>query len=127
VIAAASSIIAASGAVAAYAATESGSGSRGSGIYGRVLLGPPCPIALERPTCSDRPLRASFAVSRASGGKRVATVRSGQDGRFRRAIEPGIYRLNPRPTGRAIGTPVKVRVPAGQYVRVTIRYHANNR
>jgi hypothetical protein len=113
--------------VAAYAATESGSGSNGSGIYGRVLLGPPCPIALERPTCSDRPLRASFTVSRASGGKRVATVRSGREGRFRKALQPGSYRLDPRPTGSAVGTPVKVRVRAGQYVRVTVRYHSTNR
>ena len=126
-LAAASAVVAASGAVAAYAATESGGGSSGSGIYGRVLLGPPCPIALERPTCSDRPLRASFAVVRTPAGKRVATVRAGRDGRFRKALDPGTYRLNPRPMGGAFGTPVKVRVPSGRYVQITVRYHASNR
>jgi hypothetical protein len=127
VLAAASSVIAASGAVAAYAATESGNGSSESGVYGRVLLGPPCPVALERPTCADRPLRASFAVIRSRDGKRTASVRSGKDGRFRKALEPGAYRLDPRPTGSAVGTPVKVRVPADRYVRVTVRYHPSNR
>jgi hypothetical protein len=127
VLAAASSVIAASGAVAAYAATESGGGASGSGIYGRVLLGPPCPVALERPTCADRPLRASFVVTRGPGGRRVASVRSGRDGRFRKALGPGRYRLNPHPTGSAVGIPVQVRVPAGRYVRVTVRYHSVNR
>ena len=126
-LAAASSVIAASGAVAAYAATESGSGSSGSGVYGRVLLGPPCPVALERPTCADRPLSAAFAVIRTPDGKRVASVRSGKNGRFSKALEPGTYRLRPRATGSAVGTPVKVRVPSDRYVRVNLRYHSIDR
>ena len=61
---------------------------------------------------------------RADSGRRVATLRSDENGRFRRALPPGRYRLKPQRVGNASGTPVTVRVHPDRYTRVTIRYRA---
>ena len=112
------------GAVAAPAgAGPSGSGSA-AGIFGRVLLGPPCPVSLEVQTCREHPLRARIAVIRTASGRRVATLQSDENGRFRRALPPGRYRLTPQRVGSAKGTPITVRVHPDRYTRVTIRYRA---
>jgi hypothetical protein len=114
-------------ALAAVAYASSGSSGPSSGIYGRVLLGPPCPVSLERQLCQERPLEATIAVLRAASGKPMATVRSARDGRFRKALRPGTYRLVPRPTGSADAAARTVRVPADRFVRVTVRYRSTDR
>lgn len=109
-------------ALAAYAGAFPGGSGSASGVYGRVVLGPPCPVSLEAPTCKERPLRAEIAVVRVASGRRVATLRSGDDGRFRRALAPGSYRLEPQPVGRASGARKTIRVHALRYTQVTLRY-----
>lgn len=113
-------------ALAAVAYAASGSSGASSGIYGRVLLGPPCPVSLERQLCQERPLEATIAV-RAPSGKPIAIVRSGRDGRFRKALPPGTYRLEPRRTGSADAAARTVRVRADGFVRVSVRYHSTDR
>ena len=122
---AAAVVAAAALAVAVYA--SSGSGSSSSGIYGRVLLGPPCPVSLEVPRCHVRPLRATVAVMQRQSGTRVATLRSGKDGRFRHALSPGSYRLEPRPASGAYAPALTVRVPVDQFVQLTVRYRTRKR
>ena len=58
-----------------------------SGIRGRVLIGPMCPVVQEGIPCLDQPLVATIRVRR-PGGKLVATVHSGKDGRFRSTSLP---------------------------------------
>lgn len=124
---AAAGIVAVALAAAAYAYAASGSAS--SGIFGRAVLGGPCPVSLEiPPSCGERPIRATIAVMRrGSAPKRVATLRSGRAGRFRSELPPGKYRLVPRPVGDAYAAPLNVSVPAGSFLRVNVRYRARNR
>lgn len=117
-------IAAVGAAVAPYGGAAPGGSGSASGIYGRVVLGAPCPVALEAPTCKERPLRAKIAVIRVVSGRRVATLRSGGDGRFRRALAPGFYRLEPQPVGGATGARTTLRVHRDRYTQVTLRYRS---
>ena len=101
------------------------SGRFRSGIFGRVLVGPPCPVSELPVNCREHPLRASIAVRRA--GKRVTTMRSNAKGRFRHGLRPGTYRLVPRQTRHASASARSVRVRAGEFASVTVRYHSNGR
>ena len=118
---------AATAAAALAVAVHASPASSSSGIYGRVVLGPPCPVSLEVPRCPVKPLSAKVAVMRRGSNTRVATLHSGKNGRFRRALPPGSYRLEPRPTGSAYAAALSVRVPAGSFVQVTVRYHMRKR
>jgi hypothetical protein len=120
----ATGIVGVAAAVVAYGGSRPGAAESASGIYGRVVLGAPCPVALEAPTCKERPLRAKIAVIRIVSGRRVATLRSGDDGRFRRALAPGSYRLEPQPVGGATGARTTIRVHRDRYTQVTLRYRS---
>ena len=125
---AAAGILAVALAAVAYAFASSGSKSS-SGVFGRAVVGGPCPVSLEvQLRCSERPIRATIAVmERGSSPKRVATLHSNRAGRFRGALAAGKYRLVPHPFGSAHAAPINVEVPADQFVRVNVRYRASNR
>ena len=117
-------VVAVASAAAAYGFATSGSPA--SGVFGRAMLGGPCPVSLEiQVSCSEHPVRATIRVMR--GSKRVATVRSGRAGRFRTGLAAGKYRLVPQPVGSAHAAPLSVQVPAGSFTRVNVRYRATNR
>ena len=113
----------------AYASSGGGPGATSSGIFGRAVLGGPCPVSLEvQMACREQPIRATIVVMRGRApAKRVATLHSDRGGRFRAALAPGKYRLVPRPAGSAYAPPRDVRVPNGSFVRVNVRYRASNR
>jgi hypothetical protein len=77
--------------------------------------------------CRDHPLKATIAVLRGAAGKRIAIVRSGADGHFRKALAPGTYRLVPAPTAGARAAALTVRVPADHFLRLTVRYRSADR
>ena len=98
-----------------------------SGIAGRVVAGPTCPV--ERvppdPRCAPRPLAARLRIRR-TGGSTGRVVRSGSDGRFRVSLRPGRYILTPlaqpgSPFPRP-GPAQTVTVRAGLFTRVTVTY-----
>jgi hypothetical protein len=110
-------------ALVAYAYASSGSPSSSSGVFGRAVVGGPCPVSLEvELPCAERPLRATIAVTRVGSRRRAATLRSGGNGRFRTALPPGTYRLDPRPVGSAHARPMTIRVRPDRYVRITVGY-----
>ena len=101
---------------------------RGSGIAGRVVAGPTCPV--ERvppdPQCQPRPLAASLRIHPAGKHSPVDTVRSGSDGRFSIHLAPGVYVVKPlarsgSPLPRP-PAPSQVRVRVGRFTHVTITY-----
>ncbi|MFZ0091306.1 MAG: hypothetical protein WAL63_17485 [Solirubrobacteraceae bacterium] len=98
-----------------------------SGIRGRVLYGPTCPV--QRPGFScERPYQGSIAIRREPTGTLVMHVRSGAGGRFTAYLAPGAYLLVPRdgrPYPRARGQAVSVRRDA--FTAVTIRYDSGVR
>jgi hypothetical protein len=101
-------------------ARSSAAGEGDSGIAGRVVVGPSCPVEVANSPCPDRPLATDLEIVR--GSEVVASVRSGDDGRFRVALDPGSYTIRPKasdgpfPTGQA----VNVTVPPHTFVSVTV-------
>ncbi len=94
-----------------------------SGLSGRVLIGPACPIAGAGQTCF-RPYKATIAIRTAGSGRLVAKVRSSANGRFRIALVPGKYRLIPqtgRPYPRASAQTATVR--RDRYTSVVVYYN----
>jgi len=92
------------------------------GIAGIVLLGPQCPVqTLENP-CPDLPYQAWINV-RNSGGGFVTRIRSGEDGRFRVGLRPGLYVLDPM-SGDPFPTAgdQEVEVEEGVYTEVTVSF-----
>jgi hypothetical protein len=93
-------------------------------VTGVVLLGPQCPVEVEGSPCPDQPVAAELRVLEAGSNDVVATVRSGDDGRFRVALPPGSYVIeslpptpgNPFPFAK----PVDVTVRAGLFTEVTV-------
>jgi hypothetical protein len=93
-----------------------GSTGRDSGISGLVTLGPLCPVERADSPCPDKPIAARNQVKDAAGDV-VATVSSGDDGRFAVSLAPGRYVLQglaPTP-----GSPF----PIGSTVTATVRPH----
>jgi hypothetical protein len=91
-----------------------------SGIEGRVLLGPQCPVVSEATPCPDEPV-ATQVVVMSRDGEEVARGRSGSDGRFRIALDPGSYVVQAMVAGNALfAKPVDVTVTSGQYVNVIV-------
>jgi hypothetical protein len=65
------------------------------GIEGIVLSGPQCPVQTVENPCPDLPYEAWIEVRRAGGGS-VTRIRSGENGRFRVGLRPGLYVLDPK-------------------------------
>jgi hypothetical protein len=98
-----------------------------SGIRGRVLYGPTCPVQRPGQSC-ERPYQASIAIRHEHTGTLVMRVRSGADGRFTVYLTPGSYLLVPRngrPYPRAHSQTVSVRRNA--FTAVTISYDSGIR
>jgi len=96
--------------------------SADSGVRGIVLLGPTCPVVTEESPCPDRPL-ADTEIQVLRGSVEVATVRSGSDGRFEVALEPGHYVLQAMVEAGGPGMfakPLEVDVSANAWVDVTV-------
>jgi hypothetical protein len=87
-----------------------------SGIQGRVILGPLCPVERPGMVCS-RPLSATLRVDR-SDGSFMATVHSDAQGRFALGVPEGSYTVVPlqlRPNSN---------LPYGRSVTVNVEAHA---
>ncbi len=113
--------------MAALPACATGAGGLDSGIAGKVVAGPTCPV--ERvppdPRCEPRPLSARLEVRLAGSAGAWRTVRSASNGRFRVKLAPGAYVVRPLSVGRALPrppAPLHVRVRAGHFTFVRITY-----
>ena len=93
-----------------------------SGIRGRVVLGPTCPVERPGRPCS-RPYETTIVIRREPGGKLAAQAHSSARGRFSVALAPGTYRLVPAVEGAFARTsPQRVTVQSHRYATVVIRY-----
>ena len=95
-----------------------------SGIRGRVLLGPTCPVVTEDMACPPEPYEAEIRVLAGGSGEVVATVRSGKNGHFEVLLAPGDYVLEGvSPAGTfPFAKPVDVRVPPHAFTRATVAF-----
>jgi len=100
-----------------------------SGIEGQIFIGPLCPVVQEGVPCPDEPYQASIRVRRSSG-EVIATLASGEGGRFRINLAPGSYVLEPLSPNEGAppyAGPVTVRVRAHAFTRVRITYDSGIR
>lgn len=100
-----------------------------SGIRGRALLGPTCPVVTEETECLPEPYEADIRVVVAEDGEPVTTVRSGKDGRFEVFLEPGSYVLEGVSTAESFpyAKPVEVTVRSGEFARATLAFDSGIR
>jgi hypothetical protein len=99
----------------ACAKVGAGSALTDSGIRGRVLLGPQCPVEKAGSPCPAEPFEADIRVVNQSGDL-VTTAHAGQDGRFTVHVEPGSYVLKPQ-------SPTSKPFPFGKDTPVSVRPH----
>ncbi|MCP9485468.1 MAG: carboxypeptidase-like regulatory domain-containing protein [Gaiellaceae bacterium MAG52_C11] len=91
-----------------------------SGIRGLVLRGPTQPVCTIGTPCEEPAARELLSVTR--GGRIVARIRTGSDGRFRVSLAPGRYTVATTASGFGrSASPVFVLVRSGRYARVTLR------
>jgi hypothetical protein len=91
-----------------------------SGVRGRVLYGPTCPVERPGENCT-RPYQTWVAARREPGGRLAARVRSSREGYFAARLSPGRYVLvaqGARPFPRSV--PQTVTVRPGRYTTVTL-------
>ena len=72
-----------------------------SGIEGRVILGPTCPVVKEPPDeeCADKPYKTQIAIYKANGTEYIKTVSTDEDGFYRVELPGTAYVL--RTMGRS--------------------------
>jgi hypothetical protein len=115
--------------IAALAAVGPASARTGpdSGIRGNVTYGPTCPVERPGEVC-ERPYDARLRIRARSTKKIVATVRSGDDGRFKVRLRPGRYVVEPASRSRyPVADPVNATVHAHRFTRVTISFDSGIR
>lgn len=102
-----------------------------SGIEGKVLMGPMCPVESKDRPCADKPLEAFIEIQYQDGQKYKQRIRSGRDGRFRIDLRPGKYKLTPMAPNLGAPPhapePLSVTVESWKYTRVTIKYDSGIR
>lgn len=110
--------------VVSSAASPTASAARSaSGIRGRVILGPTCPVqAASAPPCLT-PYAAQLVVTRRDEDREVARVSSGADGAFELQLPPGEYQIVPQPGDPfPHAQPLDVTVVEGHFAHVEINY-----
>jgi hypothetical protein len=100
-----------------------------SGIYGRVTIGPICPVVQPGKDCPDRPYQATLNILTTSGNKVARTV-TDADGNFRVNLLPGNYILHPetpqnQPLPRA--QEQTFTVVAGRFIELNVTYDSGIR
>jgi hypothetical protein len=97
-----------------------------SGINGLVTIGPVSPV--ERPGVpNDAPYQATLVVKDADGHA-VASVQSGDDGRFSVNLAPGVYVLEPQSSGQLpFAESQQVTVEPHRHTEVSVSYDSGIR
>ena len=98
-----------------------------SGVEGRVLIGPMCPVMQIGHPCPDQPYQARLSIFHGNGQKDLS-FQTGVDGSFRLALAPGDYILRPEsPGGMPYAEEQLFSVHANQYTRLIVSYDSGIR
>ncbi|MEV4331894.1 carboxypeptidase-like regulatory domain-containing protein [Streptomyces sp. NPDC049597] len=128
-VSATASLIALAGLVSCEDTPHEGPGtpsrSAGSGVAGVVVLWPVCPVeGVPEPAeddCRGEPTKATVHVRDRTTDDVAATVRAGQDGRFRVSLRPSEYTVTAEAPGTELCKPIDVTVRPGTYADATVR------
>lgn len=103
----------------------SSAGSSDSGISGRAVISPACPV--EPCTVAEPPYEGSFVVRK--GDDVVATVKTDAKGRFEVRLVPGAYVLQSGAEAEALPLlkPVEVTVREHEFTNVTLAFDSGIR
>jgi hypothetical protein len=70
----------------------------GTGIQGRAMAGPTCPVVSDNdPSCDDRPLAGVTIIVLTANGMEAARATTDANGMFAFSLPPGPYTLEPGP------------------------------
>ena len=92
-----------------------------SGIQGKVLLGPICPVMREPPEeqCADRLFETDLVLTTSDGARIVKRFSSDAKGEFRVSLPPGFYLIRSAPGG-----PIMQSCFKGEVIEVRINVYA---
>lgn len=112
-------------AVTLLSACGGSAGSSDSGIHGRAVISPACPV--EPCTAAEPPYEGSFVVRK--GDQVVATVKTDAEGRFEVRLAPGSYLLQSEAEAEALPLlkPVEVTVREHEFTNVTLAFDSGIR
>jgi len=96
-----------------------------TGISGKVLLGPTCPVVKDPPEeeCADKPFATSLVVTTADGARVIAQVSSDARGVFTVNVPPGDYAIRSAAVANVLpycGSSETISVPAQGFVETTV-------
>lgn len=100
-----------------------------SGITGKVLVGPMCPVMVEGQECPDQPYRATLTVYN-PGGREIVQFQTDEQGNFNVPLAPGDYILHPETPEDALlpfAEEQRFTVLPGEYTRLTVQYDSGIR
>lgn len=102
-----------------------------SGVFGRVLVGPTCPLYQPDPPpqCQDKPTQAEIIVITQDRSQEVGRIKTDKDGIYKIALAPGTYILEPgaQKTGIARGMPQPITIEANKFVELNLYYDSGIR
>jgi hypothetical protein len=78
--------------------TSTATAAPASGIQGRAVAGPTCPVETvpPDPNCAPRPVAGAVLVVRDMSGREVARAATAADGSYLVALPPGTYSVDPQ-------------------------------
>ena len=96
----------------------------GSGIAGRAMAGPTCPVVTEGdPTCDERPLAGVTILVLDLNGTEIARLQTDADGRYSVTLPAGPYTVEPQPAEGVLRMPEPIAVTVGgTFVTVDLSY-----
>ena len=100
-----------------------------SGIAGKALTGPMCPVVREGEECPDMPYQATITVT-SLNGRKIVQFQTDEDGNFSVPLAPGEYILHPEsPEGMPLpfADEQHFTVLAGEYTRLIVSYDSGIR
>lgn len=104
-----------------------------SGVFGKVLIGPTCPVVFPGQTgCEDKPLEAEIIVLASDNTRELGKFKSDAQGNYRIALPAGTYTLKPAPrstqmTLGSIGKPEIVTIEENQFIEINLYYDSGIR
>ena len=95
-------------------------GDDASGIRGRALAGPQCPVELEGSPCPDLPYEGTVIAVDTESGEDF-TARTDAQGRFELSLEPGTYEVSiVAPSSPPFVKPQAVTVEPGSFTPIRV-------